>query len=37
LPIGVTPPSLGWSSYYKNNEGQARVVVTKLEDAPPMR
>jgi hypothetical protein len=37
LPIGVRPPSLGWSSYYKNNEGQATVVVTKLEDAPPMR
>jgi Uncharacterized alpha/beta hydrolase domain (DUF2235) len=37
LPIGFKPLSLGWSSYYKNNEGQATVVVTKLEDAPPMR
>jgi hypothetical protein len=37
LPINLSPPSLGWGSYYSNNHGQATVVVTKLEDAPAPR
>lgn len=34
-PVNVLPPGLGWTAYYKNNDGTAQVTVERVPDPPP--